>query len=660
VKSARVVPDMTMMHDPVHGPVTLKGWHGTAGDVLALLTRSPELGRLRHIKQLGLAAYGFPAADHSRYAHALGTAHVMQRLLEGRVEDQLRKIETAQLCRCFPDLEQAIGGAEGTAEAVARHLLIAALIQDVGELPYAHATWRLLRAGPDVKSRVRQYTGTDGDFGDAKAMFTANFACSSPLLVNRDDVDIAFLLFLLFGKTAPQTKGLVPAQVTVLRHLVDGVVDADRLDYVYRDAHHTFGNVGGPQAVVDSLVRVDKTGPVFVEPGPVMDFVSVRSSVWSRVYFEAQNRFRITLLRVILRAVRGSEAAQEAFFGFSSDGHLSVEDWMRVDDAFVQMGLERLHEDSGVKRGLRETSEGRSALVALDLYIAGSTAFEAEWLPPPATPTASDNWSELPDDLFFDTCADFRHHRLYERGSIRIAGPRFSRCDPPVDLERCAGPLDGALQVTWFPLAIRGSVLLFLPESRQGEIWNKFERGIADGSLHAYLVRMDEEQRLTAPDTRALEGYSGPDVFISYAFKDRDFVDRVLDRLRARRQRYFLLENAVQGTGMTAKRNSAQAVAEAGAALFVLSSNFKNRVAEDPDGNLQQEIEAVCERHLEDGLPVAFVAADELSVVKNAFPWSEIGLKEPALMVGGLRDADNQMLAEAVDRAVTQIEETRE
>lgn len=654
MSSNGVIPDMTTMHDPVHGPVSLSGLHGERFDTLVLLARTPELGRLRRIKQLGLASYAFPAADHSRFAHALGTAHVMRRLLEGAIERHLEKIDPTPLKEAFPGLSEPLSSEEAI-KVVAAHLLIAALIQDVGELPYAHATWRLLRAGPDVKDEVADLTGTAGNFGGAKELFTAHFACSSELLAEDERVDIEFLLYLLFGDAARISNVEIPPDVASLRHLVDGVVDADRLDYVYRDAHHTFGHIGGPQAVVDSLGSLDPSGPVFLEPGPVLDFVSARSSVWSRVYFESQNRFRITLLRVILRAVRTNESLNEAFFGFDPEGGLSVEQWMRIDDAFVQIGLERLDGSSEHRHTLRQTEDGRRALEALKLYLEASAAYEAEWLPPAADGISAASNRKLPGGLYFDTCADYRHHRLYDRGSIRIAGRLFGRSDETVALEDCAGPLEGAFRVNWFPLALRQSVLLFLPASRSGASWKKFEREAAAGKMHSHLLRMDEEQRLAAPDTRSFDEYTGPAMFISYTFSDRDFVERILVALRARQRRYFLLESPLQGEGATPGENSVRAVEEAESVLVVLSENYAKRIAADLNGNLGKEMRAICQRFKSDGLPVEFISAEDCAVVSGAFPWAEVGLSEPPL-VEPLRHADDLELARGVDRALSRID----
>ena len=45
------------------------------------LLETAEVQRLRRIKQLGVTSLAFPGAEHTRFAHALGSAHIMKRLL---------------------------------------------------------------------------------------------------------------------------------------------------------------------------------------------------------------------------------------------------------------------------------------------------------------------------------------------------------------------------------------------------------------------------------------------------------------------------------------------------------------------------------------------------------------------------------------------------
>ena len=60
---------MTEVRDPVHGYVKLEG--------LALeIANTPQMQRLRWIKQLGLANLVYPGANHTRFEHSLGAYHM--------------------------------------------------------------------------------------------------------------------------------------------------------------------------------------------------------------------------------------------------------------------------------------------------------------------------------------------------------------------------------------------------------------------------------------------------------------------------------------------------------------------------------------------------------------------------------------------------------
>ena len=64
--------------DPIHGTVTFRG---CAERVLIRLLSLPIIQRLRFLKQNNFASYRFLGADHTRYAHALGTTEVARRLV---------------------------------------------------------------------------------------------------------------------------------------------------------------------------------------------------------------------------------------------------------------------------------------------------------------------------------------------------------------------------------------------------------------------------------------------------------------------------------------------------------------------------------------------------------------------------------------------------
>lgn len=118
------------IQDCLHGLMEFRGLEGVVVDVL----RTPELQRLRRIKQLGLTHYVFPGAEHSRLAHCLGAAHLAVRFAR-RLSEIASDYFSDYLC---PD-EMAI-----------RDLAVAALCHDLGHGPFSHA-WEREIIGEDFE-----------------------------------------------------------------------------------------------------------------------------------------------------------------------------------------------------------------------------------------------------------------------------------------------------------------------------------------------------------------------------------------------------------------------------------------------------------------------------------------------------------------------------
>src|SRR5699024_2606474 len=98
-----------IFNDPIHGFITVP-----KGTILRLIDH-PYVQRMRRIKQMGLGYLVFPAAEHSRFIHALGAMELAQRTL-----NNLREKDTT------------ISPAEYEAT------LIAILLHDIGHGPLSH------------------------------------------------------------------------------------------------------------------------------------------------------------------------------------------------------------------------------------------------------------------------------------------------------------------------------------------------------------------------------------------------------------------------------------------------------------------------------------------------------------------------------------------
>jgi HD superfamily phosphohydrolase len=228
--------DHKIIHDSVHGSIRLDG-------VSLALVEAPELQRLHSIHQLGLAYLVFPGANHTRFEHSLGTFWVARRMC---MSLQLDK-EESRLVEC------------------------AALLHDVGHLPYSHTMEFVLhdRFGIDhAEISRRLIRGEDSILSDAERRILVEFR-SIPEILERSGIDPREAAGLLepvsYSHPAQKVLSLQRGQGQVhfnsrryLSQMICGPADADQLDYLKRDSHYT----GVAYGVID-LPRLFETIQIF-------------------------------------------------------------------------------------------------------------------------------------------------------------------------------------------------------------------------------------------------------------------------------------------------------------------------------------------------------------------------------------------------------------
>lgn len=233
---SRAVSEHKIVHDSVHGSIRLEG-------VLLSLLEAPELQRLHGVHQLGLAHLVYPGANHTRFEHSLGTYYVSRRMCESL---QLEKSE-ARVVEC------------------------AALLHDVGHLPYSHTLEFVLhdRFGIDhAEISRRLIRGESSVLSDSDRKILGRVRTIPEILENADvnPREVASLLEVGTSDSAPQkTLSRQRGQAhfnsrRYLSQLVNGPVDADQLDYLKRDSHYT----GVAYGVID-LHRLFETMEIFNE-----------------------------------------------------------------------------------------------------------------------------------------------------------------------------------------------------------------------------------------------------------------------------------------------------------------------------------------------------------------------------------------------------------
>ena len=259
-----------VIHDPLHGTIRLDG-------VFLKLIETPELQRLHHIHQLGMAYLVFPGAKHTRFSHSLGTYFIASKI-------------AAQLN--LPEEDQVL-------------VNVAALLHDIGHGPFSHtleytvySVWRISHT--DVTSRI--ICGNTDIIKERESLDT-------PLIreiLEDYSVDPEKVSELIQGMNIPYEwtltpwlEGTVPLKPSYLTQIIHSEVDADQLDYLLRDSYYTgvaYGIIDLPY-LLNTLELRNSTlviNPKGIEA--VEAILVARSLMFSSVYYHHAVRIAETML----------------------------------------------------------------------------------------------------------------------------------------------------------------------------------------------------------------------------------------------------------------------------------------------------------------------------------------------------------------------------
>ncbi|WP_394759705.1 HD domain-containing protein [Flavobacterium sp.] len=237
---------LKIFNDPIYGFITIPN------PLIYDLIQHPYFQRLRRISQMGLSSLVYPGANHTRFHHALGCLHIMQKAI------QVLRFKNTEIS---PEEENA--------------LYIAILLHDIGHGPFSHAM-------------------------EHSIVEAVHHEQISLLFMNKLNVEFDGKLDLaiqIFKEEYPRK---------FMLQLISSQLDMDRMDYLKRDSFYSGveeGKINSDRLiqmmnVVDDVLVIEEKGIYSVEK-----FLMARRLMYWQVYLHKTSLVaELTLTNTLKRA----------------------------------------------------------------------------------------------------------------------------------------------------------------------------------------------------------------------------------------------------------------------------------------------------------------------------------------------------------------------
>ncbi|ADU32357.1 metal dependent phosphohydrolase [Evansella cellulosilytica DSM 2522] len=274
--------------DPVHRYIHVRD------ELIWELIGTREFQRLRRVRQLGTTYLTFHGAEHTRFNHSLGVYEIMRRIVENMEEREHWDSEERLVC------------------------LSAALLHDIGHGPFSHSFEKVFH--------------TDHEEWTRKIIL--------------GDTEVHKVL-LKMGQDFPKKVADVIAKTypnKLVVSLISSQIDADRMDYLLRDAFYTGVSYG--HFDMERLLRVMRPmedSAVFKHSGmhAVEDYIMSRYQMYWQVYFHPVTRSAEVILSKILHRAKHLYEQNYQFkdkpkhFISLFSGSITLEDYLKLDESII-------------------------------------------------------------------------------------------------------------------------------------------------------------------------------------------------------------------------------------------------------------------------------------------------------------------------------------
>lgn len=290
-------PETKVLRDPVHGYIHIEH------EMIWRLLNTAWFQRLRRIRQLGGAYMVYHCAEHSRFGHSLGVYEIVRRMVSE-----------------VPDLAQVLSEKEKLT------VMAAGLLHDLGHGPYSHAFESVTHTShEDVTCRIITH--------DSEIRGILNGACRG---MAKDVADV-----IRHRSTNP-----------LLPQLISSQLDADRMDYLLRDAYFT-GTAYGEYDLNRILrtLRVQDDRLLIKESGvyAVENYIMARYHMYWQVYYHPTARAYECMLTALFQRLRDLGNPQDPLIlpclrPLAEGRRMRTEEYFALDENTCTCGFAMLRE----------------------------------------------------------------------------------------------------------------------------------------------------------------------------------------------------------------------------------------------------------------------------------------------------------------------------
>lgn len=323
-----------IIRDNVHGDIFLE-------KKFIDIINAKEFQRLRRIKQLSVANYIFPCAEHTRFSHSLGTYHVMKMIIE-HISNILKRFNIE-----IKQEEKEVA-------------LVSALLHDIGHGPFSHAFEGV--TNKDHEQWTIEIIKSEET--DVNKVLVSNFSKEFPSKVSA-----------LIEKSTPSLKNDINLH-GILISLVSSQLDADRLDYLLRDSIFTgasFGKIDLQRIInsIDITANNDEYCLCFPEKyiGTLSDYLLARYQMNQGIYFHPCKIEFEKIISLIFQRIKeiNCDSVSEQLNKVSQT-EITLSEYIKLDDYVLMAEFSRLveHEDK-ILSALCRTIVNREKYERLDI-----------------------------------------------------------------------------------------------------------------------------------------------------------------------------------------------------------------------------------------------------------------------------------------------------